>query len=121
MTEGQEPHHDLWPNGGRDKKTRPPAQPRAGTLEAGLTSCVRLTQSILNCMILRAVVPRLKARIWEVSRLVSATRTVAGRVPPARPAARDDRSARTSAYQISWSFQQRAVWTLHWPDESGIR
>src|SRR5207244_3881916 len=46
---------------------------RRTTPETGLTSCVRLTQPILNCVILRAMVPRLKARIrWEVSRLVSA-------------------------------------------------
>src|SRR5207247_8564400 len=53
--------------------TRPPTEAAKRHQKPGLTSSVRLAQPILYCVILRAVVPRLKARVRrEVSGLVSA-------------------------------------------------
>ena len=59
---------DLFPG-----VTRPPTEAAKRHQKPGLTSSVRLAQPILYCVILRAVVPRLKARVRrEVSGLVSA-------------------------------------------------
>jgi hypothetical protein len=59
-----------------------------GRPKIGLTSCVWLTQSVLNRVIRRAIVPRLKGRIRRgVSRLISAAeiKPQLGRVYHGRP------------------------------------